>query len=86
MAGDARPEVLSVAADVLGEVRREKTEAKRSLRADVRHVVVRDSADRLAALAPALADLRDAGAIGVVELVEVDEPDEASVEVVLAPE
>src|SRR5205807_8507702 len=42
--------VLDVAADITAEVRRAKTEAKASLRADVTKVTVRDTSERLAAL------------------------------------
>ena len=59
--------VLEVAAEVLGLVRRAKTTAKRSMRAPVAVLTVRDTADRLEALAAAEGDLRDAG--GVVDLV-----------------
>ena len=49
-AGDADPLPLRVAADVLTEVRRAKSEAKRSMRTAVDRVVVTDTAERLAAL------------------------------------
>ena len=61
--------VLDVAAGVLGLVRRAKTTAKRSMRAPVARLTVTDTADRLAALAAAESDVRDAG--GVVELTTV---------------
>jgi valyl-tRNA synthetase len=61
--------VLEVSAEVLGLVRRAKTTAKRSMRAPVARLTVTDSEGRLAALAAAERDLRDAG--GVVELVTV---------------
>ena len=57
------PLVLDTAAAVLAEVRKAKTEAKQSLRAEVSRVVVRDSPERLAALAAAEADVREAGHI-----------------------
>ena len=75
------PLVLEVAAAVLGEVRKAKTAAKRSLRADVDRVVVRDTAERLAALALAAGDVAEAGR--VASLV-TEEADAFSVEVVLA--
>jgi valyl-tRNA synthetase len=67
--------VLEVSAEVLGLVRRAKTTAKRSMRAPVARLTVTGSAGRLAALAAAEGDVRDAG--GVVELVTLvgDEPD-----------
>ena len=75
--------VLEVAAEVLGLVRRAKTEAKRSMRATVARLSVTDTAERLAALAAAEGDVRDAG--GVDELVTAV-GDEPAVEVVLAEE
>jgi valyl-tRNA synthetase len=75
--------VLDVAADVLGQVRRAKTTAKRSMRAPVSRLTVTDTPARLEALGAAERDLRDAG--GVVELV-TRAGDEPSVEVELAEE
>ena len=77
---DADPSVLEVTSEVLGLVRRAKTEAKRSMRAPVDLLTVTDTAPRLAALAHASGDLGDAG--GVVELVTVGGA-ELAVEVVL---
>jgi len=77
------PDVLAVAAAVLGEVRRAKSEAKRSMRAPVASVTVTDSADRLALLALAAADVRSAGNVASLDTVEGDA---FSVEVTLAPE
>ncbi len=85
-AGDESPLVFDVAADVLGEVRRAKTEAKRSLRVGVDKIVVREPETRLAALARALSDLRDAGAVATVELIQIDDDEDPSVEVTLAAE
>jgi valyl-tRNA synthetase len=86
--GDSTPgpdvdAVLEVAAEVLGLIRRAKTTAKRSMRAEVAQLHVTDTAARLDALAAAQGDLRDAG--GVLALVTTV-GDEASVEVQLAPE
>ncbi len=75
--------VLEVASDVLGQVRKAKTEAKRSMRWPVATLTVVDTAARVAALRSAEEDLRDAG--GVAELVTA-EGDEPSVEVELADE
>ena len=75
------PLVLDTAAAVLAEVRKAKTEAKQSLRAEVSRVLVRDSPERLAALAAAEADVREAGHIA--DLV-TEEADERSVTVELA--
>jgi valyl-tRNA synthetase len=80
-AGD--PAVLEVVSEVLGHIRRAKTGAKRSMRAPVAVLTVTDGPARLAALARAEDDLRDAG--GVVDLV-THEGDEALVDVVLADE
>ncbi len=75
--------VLDVAAEVLGLIRREKTAAKRSMRAAVARLVVTDTPSRIDALRSAEHDLRQAG--GVVDLV-TREGDELSVEVELAEE
>jgi valyl-tRNA synthetase len=82
-AGDADPLVSSVAATVLGEIRRAKTTAKVSLRADVERVVVRAAPSQLAALDAALADVRAAGR---VQRLDLETGDDLSVEVVLAQE
>jgi len=76
--GDAA--VLDVASSVLGEVRRAKTAAKVSMRATVAHLVVVDDPERLALLAEAEGDLREAG--GVLEL--TTRPGPAAVHVELA--
>ncbi|MEJ7582874.1 MAG: class I tRNA ligase family protein [Acidimicrobiales bacterium] len=60
VAGDADGDVMAVAAAVLGEVRRAKSDAKRSMR-QVGSVDVRDSASRLAALALVRDDVMEAG-------------------------
>ncbi|MHB8671765.1 MAG: valine--tRNA ligase [Acidimicrobiales bacterium] len=62
--------LIELTAAVLGQVRRAKSEARRSMRAPVARVTVRDRPDRLALLAQAEADLREAGAIA--ELLYVD--------------
>jgi len=79
VAADGRPLVLSVAAEVLSEIRKAKTEARRSLKAPVAAVTVQDSPPRLEALRAALDDVVEAGVVttrpGLVEshasLVEV---------------
>ncbi len=83
VAGGGDPLVLDVAGAVLGEVRKAKTAAQRSLRTDVARVVVTDAPARLAALAEAADDVRDAGRI---ERLEVEEGAPASVAVTLADE
>jgi valyl-tRNA synthetase len=75
------PEVLTVAAAVLGEIRRSKSEAKRSMRSPVASVTVTDTADRLALLALAAADVRSAGNVASLEMAEGEA---FSVEVTLA--
>ena len=71
-AGD-EDEALTVAAEVLSEVRKAKSEARRPMRAPVGHVRVHDTPTRLAALRLGLGDLLTAGAIEQVESVESDE-------------
>ena len=79
----ADPAVLDTAAIVLTEIRRAKTEAKRSLRAEVDAVLVSGPADVLAAVRLAEPDLRDAGRATAVDYAEGAE---LSVQVTLAPE
>jgi valyl-tRNA synthetase len=78
LASDADPAVGAVAADVLGRIRKAKTETKRSMRAEVARASVTDTAERLAALEAARADVVAAGV--VAELVTVEGP-ELAVEV-----
>jgi len=70
--------VLSVVAGVLGAVRRAKTTAKRSMRAPVARLTVVDNPARLALLAQAESDLRDAG--GVIDLIMNSGPPDVGVE------
>jgi valyl-tRNA synthetase len=70
----ADPLVLEVASAVLGEVRKAKTVAQASMRAEVASVVVRDTGPRLAALAAAREDVRDAGRITELVTEEADQP------------
>ena len=74
-------DALAVAADVLREVRRAKSQAQRPMRAPVRLVRVHDTPARLRALGLGLGDLLAAGAIEQVETVEAEE---LAVEVELA--
>ncbi len=76
---------LEIAADVLREVRKAKSQAKRPMRAPVARVVVRDTAERLAALALGEDDLLEAGSIELLEKAE-SEDGELAVEVELAEE
>jgi valyl-tRNA synthetase len=79
---DADPLVFEVVADVLAAVRKAKSEQKRSLRTPVVRVVVHDTAERLAALASAKSDLREAGKI---ESLTTEIGTELRVDVELAP-
>jgi valyl-tRNA synthetase len=74
---------LSLAADVLREVRKAKSQARRKMRAPVSRVTVRDTPQRLAALELCTGDLLDAGAIEALEQVEAEE---FAVEIELAQE
>ncbi len=69
-------------ADVLREVRKAKSQARRPMRAPVARVVVHDSAERLRALELGSGDLLQAGSIEALEPVEAEE---FAVEVELAP-
>jgi valyl-tRNA synthetase len=64
---DSDATVFDVASDVLGAIRKAKSDQRRSLRTSVTRAVVRDTEDRLRALHAALADVKEAG--HVVELV-----------------
>ena len=69
-AGAGEDMALAVTADVLREVRKAKSLARRPMRAPVARVTVRDTAERLAALELGSGDLRQAGAIEQLEPVE----------------
>jgi hypothetical protein len=68
-------------ASVLGEVRKCKALAKLSVRAEVERVVVRDSPERLSALAGVVDDVRQAGNIAEIRTVA---DGEFAVETILA--
>ncbi len=74
---------LALAADVLHEVRKAKSQARRPMRAPVLRIVVHDTAERLVALELAADDLRLAGSIETIEALAADE---FAVEVELAEE
>jgi valyl-tRNA synthetase len=74
--------VYEVAAWVLGEVRKAKALAKRSLRTEVDRVVVRDVEERLKVLRGVERDVREAGNVAALEYVQSAEP---AVEVALPP-
>ena len=64
---------LGLAADVLKEVRKAKSQAQRPMRAPVARVVVHDTAQRLAALQLGAGDLRQAGSIAAIDTVVAEE-------------
>jgi valyl-tRNA synthetase len=73
--------------EVLSLVRKAKSEAKVSMRADVSRVVVTANAEVLARVQGGVEDLRAAGRIAELELVASDGPGDAvAVDVELAPE
>jgi valyl-tRNA synthetase len=75
--------IYPAASAVLGELRKAKSEAKRSMRTEVTAATVHAPAELLRALRPALDDVRDAGrVVGELELVEAAE---LRVDVTLAP-
>jgi valyl-tRNA synthetase len=75
--------VYPAAGAVLGDIRKAKSEAKRSMRTEVTDATVHAPAELLRALAPAASDVCDAGRVNG-ELTTADAP-ELSVDVVLAP-
>jgi valyl-tRNA synthetase len=77
------PAVYGVASEVLGAVRKAKTEQQRSLRTDVERLVVRDAAERLAALDEALGDVCEAARVPR-SAVETSTADALEVDVELA--
>ncbi len=79
--GDVDDQVIEMAVEVLGAIRRAKTASKRSMRAPVQRVRVTDTPWRLGALELGRSDLCRAGS--VAELV-LDEGQPAGVEVSLA--
>jgi valyl-tRNA synthetase len=82
---DLKESVLVIAADVLRQIRKAKSDAKKSVRAEVRTVTVSDTPDRLEAVRAVLADLRSAGnVVGELTTVEVNADERASVAVELA--
>jgi valyl-tRNA synthetase len=81
---DADAVVLDAAADVLGRIRKAKTEAKVSMKAPVARVVVTGTAEHLAALARAEADVREAGVVEAWSTETTDDGGGLVVEVELA--
>lgn len=67
---DGDPRILEAASAVLHEIRRAKTEVKRSVRTPAARVVVGDRPERLALIEPSVDDLRAAGHVDSLELRE----------------
>ena len=67
VAVDGNGELLNAVADVLGQVRKAKSDAKVSMRAPVANVVITDTDTRIALIRQAEGDLREAGTILAVE-------------------
>ncbi len=63
LASDGGLSVLEVTAEILGQIRKAKTTAKRSMRSEVAVLEVADSQGRIDALLAAADDLRDAGRV-----------------------
>ncbi len=84
LGADGTPSPLMVAAEVLGRIRKAKSDAKVSMRAEVATAVVTDTGDRLAALALAVDDVRDAGKVAELTTTVAPEGTELSVAVTLA--
>jgi valyl-tRNA synthetase len=82
LALDGDPEVFAVAAEVLGRVRKAKTEAKQSMRAEVASATITAPAGVLDRVRAAEADLRESGRIAEVVYAQGDE---LTVAVTLAP-
>jgi valyl-tRNA synthetase len=66
-AAGAEGDVYRVAAEVLSAIRKAKSDAKQSMRAEVARVVVTDTAARLDALRAAEVDVRAAGRVAVLD-------------------
>jgi valyl-tRNA synthetase len=81
VAGDAPPRLLTATSTALAGVRKAKSEAKLSMRADVASATVRGPQDVLGLVRSAEGDLRGAGR--VVELAFADGAEELTVDVVL---
>ncbi|MBK5224716.1 MAG: valine--tRNA ligase, partial [Acidimicrobiia bacterium] len=84
---EPHPLLLQVAASALGEIRKAKTEAKRSLRTEATHVRIEGNAASIEALELAAGDVREAGVVAELVLEVVDGADAGlTVEAQLAPE
>jgi valyl-tRNA synthetase len=76
--------VLEVAADVLGQIHKAKTTARRSMRSPVAVLSVTDTPERIAALELAADDVRDAGGVRTFETAVAAPAADAAVDVELA--
>jgi valyl-tRNA synthetase len=76
LAGGADPTALAVAGEVIADIRRAKSAAKLSMRAEVGSVLVRAGADQLAVLAGVADDLRAAGRIATLDTEDTGGPAE----------
>ncbi len=83
-AADAQPLVLEVVTAALGEVRKAKTTARRSLRTEVERVVIHDTHERITALRLAADDLIGSCRIADLQLGELDEGGEPGFTITLA--
>jgi valyl-tRNA synthetase len=80
---DGDPSVLVIAADVLRQIRKAKSDAKRSVRAEATSVTVLDTRPSIAAVQAVLGDLRSAGNVHELRTGELPEGAAATVEVQL---
>jgi valyl-tRNA synthetase len=83
---DARPELLSAVSDVLGSIRRAKSEAHRSMRAPVVSCVVTGPPHLVEMLELARGDLAQAGTIAELTLVSDASATALAVEIELGPD
>ncbi|HKE50105.1 MAG TPA: valine--tRNA ligase, partial [Actinomycetes bacterium] len=83
LAGDADGAVLDSVSQVLGAVRKAKSDARVSMRTEVASVVVRGSTDVLEQLGEATRDLRSAGRIEQLDLLDAGADAPLTVEVTL---
>ncbi|QGG96980.1 valine--tRNA ligase [Actinomarinicola tropica] len=85
-AAEADPLLVSTAAAALTEIRKAKTEAKRSLRTEVARAVVTAGPEAIAALERAAADVKEAGALRDLQTAVAEGAEGVTVEVELVPE
>jgi valyl-tRNA synthetase len=83
MPDGGNPAVVTAAAEALAGVRKAKSDAKQSMRADVESATVTAPADQVPLLEAARGDLVDAGRILALSVHEGEGP--LTVDVVLAP-